>query len=72
MSFQNGHLHVHCFLTFCSSDQSLLLFKFKMVILNTNLFIFICTLFEYSYTIICMAVVEAQIYYPRKICTSIW
>ena len=24
-----------CFLTFCSSDQSLLLFKFKIFVLNT-------------------------------------
>ena len=32
--------------------------------------LFICNLYKYSYTIICMAMVEAQIYYSRH--TSIW
>ena len=30
-------MHAPCFLTFCSSDQSLLLFKFKIFILNTSI-----------------------------------
>ena len=37
-------MHAPGFLTFCSSDQSLLLFKFKIFILNTSLFTFYITL----------------------------
>ena len=33
-------LHAPCFFTFCSSDQSLLFFKFKIFVLNTSLFTF--------------------------------
>ena len=41
MSFQNT---TPCFLTFYRSDQSLLLFKFKIFVLNTSLFSFYITL----------------------------
>ena len=41
MSFQNIQLATApYFLTFCSSDQSLLLFKFNFFVLNTSLFTF--------------------------------
>ena len=57
-----------CFLTFCSSDQFLLLYKFKIFVLNNSLFA--------SYITLCINIydymhgyntVEAQIYYPRYI-----
>ena len=33
-------MYAPCFLTFCSSDQSLLLFKFKIFVLNIYIYIY--------------------------------
>ena len=60
MSFHNSS--ASCFLTFYRSDQSLLLFKFKIFVLNTSLFTFYTTLcswynfawLQYGRTIISM------------------
>ena len=48
MSFHNT---APCFLTFYHSNQSLLLFKFKIFVLNTSLFTFyatLCSWYDYN------------------------
>ena len=60
--------------TCCSSDQSLHLLKFKIFVLNFSLFTFYITLYISigSYMIICLAMVEAQICYPRHVSMTMW
>ena len=66
MSFQNSYLATApCFITFVAVIDPFIIFA-----LNTSLFTFYITLCisSYSYTAILhvhMAMVEAQIYYPR-------